>query len=442
MTKLFQTIVIGMVLAVAGVAAGAGHVNVATLAGSINPVSANYLITSIETSESDGAVALLIELDTPGGLVSSTKDIIQAMLNAEVPVIVYVAPRGAWAASAGTFITMAGHVAVMAPGTNIGAAHPVGVGSGQAPAEEGEEGEAPRDYAMEKAENLIASMIETIAKERGRNAEWAVDAVRNSVAIDQEEALEKGVIDLVSGSRTALLDEVDGREVTVLGEKVTLETGDARVVELEMPLVSRFLHVLASPDVAILLFMGGLILIYWEINNPGLIIPGVTGVAFLLMAAIAFQALPFSWLGLIIMLVGIGLFVAELFVTSYGILFAAGVGCLLLGGSMIFDMPESSDLNVSFFEVLLPAVGGMSLFAALIIWVVARSMSLPEITGSGELVGLRGEARTALGPDGMVFVRGEIWKAHADGPIESGEPIEVTDVDGLELRVRRAPPRT
>jgi len=202
--RLLLALVAGLAWLAPG-AARAAHVNVATIAGSINPASADHLMKVIARSESDGAAAVLIELDTPGGLLASTKDIIQAILNSRVPVIVYVSPRGAWAASAGTFITMAGHVAAMAPGTSIGAAHPVGVGGGNTAPAEDEDGKAQRDFAAEKAENFTASFIESIAKERGRNAEWAIEAVRNSVAINQDEALEKNVIDLIADSRADLL---------------------------------------------------------------------------------------------------------------------------------------------------------------------------------------------------------------------------------------------
>jgi membrane-bound serine protease (ClpP class) len=421
--------------------AWAGQVNVATISGSINPASADHLMKVIARSETEGAAAVLIELDTPGGLLASTKDIIQAILNARVPVIVYVSPRGAWAASAGTFITMAGHVAAMAPGTSIGAAHPVAVaGGGPAPGE-GEEG-GSRDFAAEKAENFTASFIESIAKERGRNAEWAIEAVRNSVAINQDVALEKNVIDLVADSREDLLAKSHGREVKVAGAPVTLDLEGATVVEIPMSRMNRLLDVLASPDIAVLLMLAGMLGIYVEFTNPGLIVPGAVGAVCLVLGFVALQILPFSWLGLFLLAAGLGLFVAEIFFTSYGLLFAAGVACFLMGGSMIFDMPQVSDLNVSFWSVLMPSVAAMSTFVGIVILAVTRSMRLPEITGAGELVGLFGEARTGLAPDGMVFVRGEIWKAHAEEPIGAGDRVEIVGVDGLELRVRKAPARS
>jgi len=431
-------VAVALACAAPGAARAAGHVNVATISGSINPASADHLMKVIARSENDGAAAVLIELDTPGGLLASTKDIIQAILHARVPVIGYVSPHGAWAASAGTFITMAGHVAAMAPGTSIGAAHPVGIGGGNTAPAEDEEGNAQRDFAAEKAENFTASFIESIAKERGRNAEWAIEAVRDSVAINQDVALDKNVIDLVADSREDLMEKIDGREVDVEGTTVTLEVKDATLTEIPMSRMNSLMNVLASPDIAVLLMLAGMLGLYVEFTNPGLIVPGAVGAVCLMLGFVALQILPFSWLGLFLLAAGLGLFVAEIFFTSYGLLFAAGVACFLMGGSMIFDMPAVSDLNVSFWSVLLPSVVAMSTFVGVVILAVGRSMRLPEITGAGELVGLRGEVRTALAPGGTVFVRGEIWRATAEEPLETGDRVEVVGVDGLELRVRKA----
>jgi membrane-bound serine protease (ClpP class) len=419
-----------------GAAAQARHVNVIRVAGTINPASSEFIQKSIRKSVEDGAAALVLELDTPGGLVTATKDIIQAILNAEVPVVVYVAPQGAWAGSAGTFITIAGHVAAMAPGTSIGAAHPVGIGT---PGGGGEEGQEPgRDVADEKAENLLAAFIEAIARERKRNVEWAVKAVRESVAVAADEALRLHVIDLVAPSREALLEQSDGRTVRVAGSERKLEVKGAELRTIEMSPLERFLHVLSSPDLAVLLLMGGLLGLYLEFTNPGLIVPGVVGLTCLVLGMIALQILPFSWLGLILFLGGIALLTAELLVGSYGILFVLGIACFLLGGSMIFEVPEVSDLRVSFWSVLVPAVAGMALFAAIVIFGVGRTLRGPQTAGVSELVGLVGRAKTPLAPEGSIFVRGEFWTAYADEPIAAGERVEVVAVDGMRLSVRRA----
>jgi membrane-bound serine protease (ClpP class) len=419
----------------AGSAAAAGHVNLIVVDGSINPASSDYIQHAIATSEQDGAVALLIELDTPGGLLSATKDIIQAILNARVPVVVYVAPRGAWAASAGTFITLAGHIAAMAPGTSIGAASPVSAGGGGD--ERDKEGERI-NVEQQKAEKFTAAFIESIAKERKRNVEWAVKAVEEAEAITQDEALEIGVIDLVAPNRTALLDDIDGREVSVDGEPVVLHTADAPVQMIEMTTLQRLFNFLASPDIAVLLVMAGLLGLYIEFNQPGLLLPGIVGGTCLVLAAIAFQILPFSWVGLLLILAGLGLVAAELFVSSYGLLMVAGLACFLLGGTMLFDVPEVSDLRVSFWKVLVPAVAGFAVFAGLVIYAVGNSFLRRQTAGVDELIGMLGRSDTALRPDGRVFVRGEYWNASSDEEIAANEKVEVTAVEGMRLRVRRA----
>jgi len=417
--------------------AAAGHVNLATISGTINPASVDYLRQAIVTSERDGAAALLVELDTPGGLLASTKDAIQAMLNAGVPVIVYVAPSGAWAGSAGTFITLAANVAAMSPGTSIGAAHPVGVGG--TGGGEGEKGKG-RDYAAEKAENFTAAFIESIAKERKRNVEWAVKAVRESVAIPQDEALRLGVIDLVAADRGELLRGIDGRETLVKGKPWKLAVAGAEVRPLEMSLLTRILDVLATPDIAVLLILAGALGLYVEFTTPGVVVPGVVGAICLLLGLFSLEILPFSWLGLLLMLGGVALIVAEVFLASYGLLFALGIACFLIGGARLFDRPDLSDVNVSFWSVLVPATAAVAGFGAIVVFGVVRSLRRKPAAGVGELVGMIGRTASPLEPEGTVFVRGEYWTARADAAVPAGAKVEVTAVEGLRLRVRLAPP--
>lgn len=419
-----------------------GTLYVARIAGSINPASSDYLQKAIARSETAGAAALLLELDTPGGLVASTKDIIQAMLGASVPIVVYVSPQGAWAGSAGTFITIAGHVAAMAPGSSIGAAHPVGIGGGggRPPGEDGEDG-GGGDPAAEKAENMLSAFIESIAAKRKRNVEWARQAVRESVAVTADRALELGVIDIVAEDRADLLRQLETRPVELSGRTVTLALADAPVTRIEMDLMTRVLNVIVDPNVAVILLMAGLLGLYIEFNQPGTFIPGIAGGVCLILALIAMQVLPFSWVGVLLILAGIALFATEVFVTSYGLLFAAGCVCLLLGGSMIFDRPEVSDLDVDFWEVLVPTVTGMALFGAIVVYAVGRSFGLRQQSGVSELVGTVGKATTALGPEGTVFIRGEYWRARAEEPVDAGARVEVVSVEGLELRVRPASER-
>jgi membrane-bound serine protease (ClpP class) len=414
--------------------ASAAHVNVVRIDGSINSASADHIEHAIETSQGDGAVALLIELDTPGGYIGAMQDVVQAMLGARVPVIVYVSPRGAWAASAGAFITLAAHVAAMAPGTSIGAASPVSAEGG---GERNEKGER-KDVAMEKAEKFTTAFIESIARERKRNVEWAQKAVRNAEAISADEALKLKVIDVIAESRAALFEKLEGRKLDVEGETVALALKDVEQRELPMSWTTRLFDWLASPEVAYLLVMAGLLGIYVEINTPGLGAPGLLGAMCLGLAAVAFQYVPFSWAGLVVFALGIGLVVAELFVTSFGLLLLAGVVCLLIGGSMLFDVPEASDLTLPFWSVLVPVVGAFAAFAALVAFAVGRTLRTGQTAGVSELIGMRGRAASALAPEGKVFVRGEYWNASADEAIGNGEPVEVTAVEGLHLRVRRA----
>ncbi len=294
---------------------------------------------------------------------------------------------------------------------------------------------------MEKAENFLAAFIESIAKQRKRNVEWAVKAVRESVAIAEDEALELGVIDLVAKDRADLLAQIDGWEVEVAGETSLLEVQGAAIRMLEMSGVNRFLDVLSDPNIAMILFLAGLLGLYVEFTQPGVILPGVAGAICLILALISLQILPFSWLGLLLMVGGIGLLLAEIFVPTFGLLFLAGCVCFLLGGSMLFALPEVSDLTVSFWSVLVPAVTGVAIFGGIVVYAVGRSIRRAQTAGVSELMGLVGRAATPLEPQGTVFVRGEYWTAQADESIGADESVEITAVEGMRLRVRRAPSR-
>jgi membrane-bound serine protease (ClpP class) len=431
-----------MVLAAAGVAS-AGDIIIVTIDGSINPASSDYLLGAIERAEQENAAAVLIELNTPGGLVSSTQDIIQAMLNSSVPTIVYVTPRGATATSAGTFITLAANVAAMMPGTSIGAAHPVSLFGGESPpaspAKQDGEGEPTGQGAVEqKIENFLAAYVESIAKERDRNVEWAGEAVRNSVAVTAEEALELNVIDLVASSREELLAAIDGRIVKLGEVEHELAVANETEVRIEMTLVQAIFNFLSDPNVATILFAIGAIGLYMEFQSPGLIVPGVIGVVAMILFGFALQILPFSWIGVLLVLLGVGLLIAELFFVSFGLLFAAGLTCFLVGGTMIFDRPELSDLTVSFWEVLVPIAAAMTVLGGLIVYSLSRTFLSRQTAGVDEMVGLVGRCETAIDPKGKVFVRGEYWNSFADESIAEGDPIEVIGVQGLTLRVRRA----
>jgi len=436
--------VLALMLAVGPAAlAGAQTVSVIRIDGGINPAIGDYVKTSLAKATADGAVALVIELDTPGGLVSTTKDIVTEILNAEIPVVVFVAPRGAWAASAGTFLTLAGHVAAMAPGSTIGAAHPVSLGGpnprAPAPAEGKEKDEAPQGDVMDaKVENMTTAFIEAIAQERKRNVEWAADAVRRSVAINAKEALKRNVIDLIADDLEDLLQKIDGRKVTVAGREVTLATKDARVERIEMSFLNRIFAVIADPEIVGLLFLLGVLGLYVELQNPGLILPGVLGAICLLLAATALQVIPFNWLGLMLVVGGIALLIAEIHVASFGLLFAVGLVALAWGAWLVFRVPELTDLALPFWRAIFPAVASLAAVLGVLAWTVSRAQVRPLFSGSERLATEIGVADTDLSPEGLVLVQSELWKAVADEPVRRGERVRILSVNGLELRVRRA----
>lgn len=433
---------LGVALVFGALTARAESVYVATVAGIITPAVADYLEQAIDEAAAGGGAAIVIELDTPGGLVSSTEDIVKAILNAPLPVIVFVSPRGASATSAGVFITLAGHVAIMAPGTSIGAAHPVpALPSPEPPApadgeKQGEEAAEPaRDIMGEKVENWAAAFIESIAEMRDRNVEWAADAVRSSEAITQREALEMNVVDLVAEDLSHVLELVDGRKVQVGREDVVLETEGAALVRIGMGALNRFFDVLAHPNITMLLILAGLGGLYVEISNPGLIVPGLLGLTALILAGLSLQIIPFNSLGLILILAGVGLMVTEIFVASFGILFASGVACMGVGGYLLFDVPELAGVSVPFYSVILPAVVGFAAMGAVIVFGVSRSLVRPQYAGQEGMVGEVARVDSDIDPRGRVFVHGEFWNAESLEPIRAGARVKVVGIRDLVLDV-------
>ena len=397
--------------------------------GVISPITLRVVGAAIDRAQDQRATALVIELDTPGGLERSMRAIAQRMLNSEVPVVVYVSPTGARAASAGVFITMAAHVAAMAPATNIGAAHPVSVGGGNADKE-----------SMRKIANDAAAFIRTVARERGRNAEWAEKAVRESVSITEREAVRLKVVDLIADSLPDLLDKIDGRTVKTTKGSVTLATRGAEVLPFEIGFRDRFLNVITDPNVAYVLMMLGMLGLFFELANPGVILPGVIGGISLILAFFAFQTLPINYAGLLLIAFGIVLLIAEIKVISHGILAIGGIISMAFGSLMLFDAPEFG-FRIS-WSVVAPTVGltgGLFLFA--LATAVRALKRRPVLAGAG-LLGQTGVARSALSPEGQVAVQGEIWRAVADGgPVPEGAPVRVVDVQGLTLRVVKAAER-
>ena len=393
--------------------------------GVISPVTLRLVGIAIDRAQAEKSQALIIQLDTPGGLERSMRAIVQRMMNAEVPVVVYVAPTGARAASAGVFITMAAHVAAMAPATNIGAASPVALGGGA------------DKTMMKKIENDAAAFIRTVALERGRNADWAEKAVREAVAITEREALKLKVIDVIAESVPDLLEKIDGRTIKLPKGAVTLATKGAPVRAIEIGFRDRFLNVITDPNVAYVLMMLGMLGLFFELSNPGVILPGVIGGISLILAFFAFQSLPINYAGLLLILFGIVLLVAEIKIVSHGILAIGGIVSMALGSLMLFDAPEVG-FRVSWW-VIGPTVAGT---AGVFLFVVAagvRALGRPPSTGSEGLVGKTATVRERLGPEGQVVVSGEIWRAIAEGePLEPGARVRIVGVDGLTLRVAKA----
>ena len=407
-----------------GTLAATRHVDLISIDGTINPAVDDFIRESITRAKSDGAEALIIQLDTPGGLLESTRSIVKEILGAPVPVVVYVAPSGAGAGSAGVFITMAAHIAAMAPGTNIGAAHPVGGG-----------GEEIKGVMGEKMENFTASFSESIAQKRGRNTEWAIQAVRKSVSITEKDALKKNVIDIVAANLEDLLRQANGRTVEIDGRQQKLALKDAQAMRYEMSLKQKILNAIAHPNIAYLLMMAGILGLYMEFSHPGVFFPGVAGAICLLLAFASLQLLPINYVGLVLMLLGVALLIGEAFFPSFGVLGIGGIISMALGSLLLFDT-QGSDIGVD-RSIVFTAVGTLGAFVLTVSYLVFRSQKSKPALGVEGLIGEIGEVRGKLSPKGKVFVHGEYWNAQADGEIDVGEKVKVVGYDdGMCLRVR------
>ncbi len=402
-----------------------GHVHVIKVEGDVNPVLARFIIRHIEKAEKARAECLIIKIDTPGGLVLSTQDIVKRIMGAEVPVVVYVWPSGGGAVSAGVFIAMAAHFVVMAPGTNIGAAHPVGIGV-----------EDTSKVMTEKTTNWAAAWMRSIAEKRGRNAEWAEKAVRESASITEEEALRKKVVDFVCASLQEVLETLDGKETEVASGRVTLHTKDAVVSEYGMDWRSLILYKISNPTIAYILLVLGIYGIFFELSNPGSVLPGVVGGIFLILAFFALQQLPIRAAGLLLILFAIVLFVLEVKVTSYGVLTIGGIVAMLIGSLMLFQETAMPSMRVDWRVALAAAITtGVFFFFAMGMALKAK-MSKPT-TGKEGLIGEKGVVITDLTPEGQVRLHGEIWTAYSDEPIPAGQKIQVVAVDGMSLKVKK-----
>jgi len=362
---------------------------------------------------------VIIELDTPGGLAESMRTIVQSILNSKVPIAVFVSPRGARAASAGVMITMAADIAAMAPGTNIGAAHPVGGG-----------GQEIEGSMSEKIINDMVAHAKSVAEQRGRNAEWVEAAIRESVSVTETEALEENIIDLVAEDIDDLLRQMKGRKTA---DKGVLKLDDVEKKYVEESLRTKILKTISNPNIAYILMMIGLAGLYFELSHPGAIFPGVIGGICLILAFFAMQTLPVNYAGILLIVLAIIFFIMEMKVTSYGLLSVAGVVSLLLGSLMLFK-GSSQDMNLS-WNVLLPVSILVSGFFVVIAGLVFRSQVSKPTTGSKGLIGEIGIVKQALIPEGKVFVHGELWNAISTEPIEENVKVRVLNVDRLILEV-------
>ena len=394
--------------------------------GAINPVTSDFISDGIEKAKKDKAECLIIHLNTPGGLLKSTRVIVSYMLQSPVPVIVYVSPDGAHAGSAGVFITMAANIAAMAPGTNIGAAHPVAL-------------QAAMDSTMnEKATNDAAAFIRSIAQKRNRNFEWAEQAVRQSFSITENEAMEKKVIDVVARNEEELLDLIDGKQIILNSGTVTLNTKNARIESLNMSFWERILDIISNPNIAYILMMLGFYGLLFELYNPGAIMPGIVGVISLILAFYSLHTLPINYAGLALIIFGIILFLLEIKIVSHGMLAIGGVISLLLGSMMLIRTTSAWEIirisrSVIIFSTIITA-----LFFLFVIGQGLRAQRRKVVTGAEGLVGTFGKTLDVLDPAGTVMVEGEIWNAESvTGSISKGEKIRVTAMRNLKLYVEK-----
>lgn len=397
-----------------------------TVNAAIHPVTSEYIRNSIDRAEKENAHLIIICLNTPGGLDSSMREIIERILSSKVPVAAYVTPSGGRSASAGFFIAIACDIFVMAPGTNTGAAHPVGVSiTGQ-----------QMDKTMEeKVTHDAASYIKSIAEKRGRNIKMAEDAVRKSLSYTEKEALKGNLIDLIANNEQEIVDYFNSRSIKRFnGEELLLELEGDEIIEISMSGRQKFLLTISNPNLAYILFMIGLLGLYFEFSNPGAIIPGVVGVISLLLAIFAFQILPINYVGLMLILLAIGLFILEIKIQSYGVLSIGGIISMIIGSTMLINSPIP-ELRPS-LNFIIPVAIGISFIIIFLIFITVRAHSKKASTGKEGLIGEIGTVQKNLNPEGTVFVHGEIWNAEASEEILKGAKVKVVEVlKNLKIKV-------
>ncbi|MBI4547383.1 MAG: nodulation protein NfeD [Ignavibacteriae bacterium] len=403
-----------------------GSVRVITIDGAINPASADYIHEEIQHAIAEQAECLIIQLNTPGGLLKSTRVIVSDLLNSPIPIIVYVSPSGAQAASAGLFVTLAAHVAVMAPGTNIGAAHPVTIG------------EQKDSIMIEKATNDAAAFIRTISEKRKRNIKWAEDAVRKSYSITETEALRDTVIDKIAANIPELLEHLDGKTIHTASGKKTLQTKNATITMAEKSFQQKLLDVLSDPNIAYIFMILGIYGLLFELYNPGSILPGIVGFICLVLAFYSLHTLPINYAGLALIMFAIILFLLEIKIVSHGLLTIGGVISLALGSIMLIKTDSILDVVAISWEVIFSVIIFSVIFFVFALSMGIRAQRRKPTTGSQGIIGEIGETLSDLKPDGQIKVHGEIWLATSlDGTLKKGTKVKVEDIENLSLKVRK-----
>ena len=419
-TKIFLIAILSVALLGAKIVkAEPSDIYIIRIADAISPGTTEFIKSGIKTAEENGAACIIIELDTPGGLAESMRLIVQKILASKVPVVVFVSPSGARAASAGVMITMAADVAAMAPGTNIGAAHPVGAG-----------GKDIEGTMSEKIINDMVAQAKSVAEKRGRNAKWVEDAIRESVSVTETEALKENIIDIIAKDTDDLIRQLNGRELKDRGK---LELDQANKIVLEETLRIKILRTISNPNIAYILMMIGLAGLYFELSHPGAVFPGVIGAISLILAFFAMQTLPVNYAGILLIVLAIIFFIMEMKIASYGLLSVAGIVSLLLGSLMLFE-GDTTGIKLS-LQVVLPTIIVISGFFVAVASLVFRAQRSKPATGSGGLVGEIGIVKKALTLEGKVFVHGELWNARAKEPLDEAAKVRVVKVVNLVLEV-------
>jgi len=422
--RIGMGIIIGMCVCATLASAARDRIRLLGVHDPVTPVTAQFLHRNLQEAARLGDRLVLIEMDTPGGLDTAMRDIVKDVMASPVPVVVYVAPSGARAASAGAIIALAADVCAMAPGTNIGAAHPVSLG------------EKTTDKTMEaKVVNDAEAYAEGIAHKRGRDETLARRMVRESISLSAEKALEGRLIDLIARDRSDLLQQLEGRSISRNGRDQVLRLKGADVVASGMGTIERVLNAISNPNVAYVLMVLGMVGLYFELSNPGVILPGAIGGISLILAFFAFQTLPVNYAGIMLILLGLILFIAEIKIVSHGMLTIAGMTAMVLGSLMLFESPDPY-LRISWGVILVTVLASAAFFTV----VIAKALSVHRrrpTTGREGLIGLEGSAETGLAPEGKVFVRGEYWDAWSDEAINAGCRVKVLEVAGMRLKVKR-----